>query len=189
MKLNEIKKIPKQSDDNPFDISAIGKLERYKNANVEGNELLFSQHGDEFFFIVKVDGIMVAFLKATEVKEPVKALQINRTFVIPSFRNKGYITALYRTLRGNGNKIISDIELSPESLSVWKKLSSYYSINVIDAKTGKELRKISDADFIKPNNENERLMIEEYMSFGKPVIECGFGLISETGIFLGTDTP
>jgi hypothetical protein len=173
VKLSEITRIPQQP---------------YKTANVEGHKLLYQQFANDFFFVIVVDNEMVAFAKAVQILQP-KALVINRTFVVPKWRNRGFITSLHRTLRGNGNSIISDVELSPESISIWKKLSQYYSVKVIDALTGEIKRDSKLADFELANSSNERLMLEQYRLFGKPVTECGYGLLRETSIFLGTDCP
>jgi GNAT superfamily N-acetyltransferase len=188
MRLHEIRLIPKQPDDNPFDLDVLVHLRPYKNANVEGNKLLFTQHGDDLFFVIRVGEEAVAFAKATSISEPREALVINRTYVVPAWRNKGYMTALYRTLRGNGNVIISDIDLSPESISIWKKLLARYTVHIIDARSGAIKRKASLDDFDN-DSADERLMLEEHTLFGKPVSESGMGIIRETEIFIGTNAP
>lgn len=188
MRLHEIRHIPKQSANNPFDLKILSDLKPYKNANVEGNQLLFTKHGDELFFVIQVGTEMVAFAKATEILEPFKALVMNRTFVVPNWRNKGYMTALYRTLRGNGNVIISDVDLSPESISIWKKLLARYTVHIIDANSGTVKRKAT-LDDLDSHNPDERLMLEQHQLFGKPALESGTGIICETQIFVGTNAP
>lgn len=189
MKINEVKLLPKQGNHNPFDPLVLTDLKPYKNANVEGHELLFSKHGNELFFVVCCGNERVAFAKAVQIEVPINALVIKRTFVIPHMRNKGYMTALYRTLRGNGNVIISDTDLSPESISIWKKLISHFNVHVIDAETGKIKRRARYSDVDTADDQSERLMLERYMQFGVPVQECGLGITKETEIFLGTDCP
>lgn len=189
MKIDEIKLLPKQSGINPFDISVLTDLQPYKNANVEGAALLFARYGRQLFFVVLHDGVQIAFAKATQIKKPITALVINRTFVVPSMQNKGWITALYRTLRGAGNVIISDIELSPESISVWKKLIAHFSVSVIDAHSGIIKRQATIQDLDAADSVDERLLLDQYKLFGRAVLECGMGITRETEIFVGTQAP
>ena len=58
-------------------------------------------------------------------------IQIKRTWINPEYRNKNIATQFYRKMFKDFNfNLISDFELSPESISIWKKLISQYPNNV-----------------------------------------------------------
>jgi hypothetical protein len=65
---------------------------------------------------------------------------IQRTYIIPSERNKGHITSLYKALYSKYKlKLVSDVEQSPETISVWKKLMKELPVKVLDVKKKKIL--------------------------------------------------
>jgi len=65
---------------------------------------------------------------------------IQRTYVIPTERNKGYITSLYKALYSKYKlKLVSDVDQSPETISVWKKLMKELPVKVLDVKKKKIL--------------------------------------------------
>lgn len=84
--------------------------------------------------IAMLVGVTIDDLKLKSGKVP---LMIKRTWCEVSFRNKGIITNLYRFLYSDQRfALISDVEQSPESVTIWKKLSVLFGAEMIEIKTG-----------------------------------------------------
>jgi hypothetical protein len=146
MKLSEIIKVPQQST-HGFDLEKFKNAKPFKQAKVESYPLLFNNEGDDYFFTFKIDDENAAYMKAVHITDMSgEVFMVKRTFVVPKFRNKGLMTALYQTLHNQHIVLISDSELSPESISIWKKLNKHHEIKIIDRNTG-EIRKSYDEDF------------------------------------------
>ena len=120
------------------------------NINYESKELMTDIDGKPIFkyklndskntmFAIEEDEKIVSYLAGTIID---KHFNIKRSFTNPKFRGKGYVTALYKSLFVNlGYILVSDSKLTPESISVWKKLGKLFphNIKVYDASTGEML--------------------------------------------------
>lgn len=126
MKLNEVITIPSQSSSN-IDFSAFDGSVQFKTAKVEHFPLLYKKIGDRFLFSVDFDDKKIAFVVADEIEDftDKPTIRVVQTFVVPSFRNKGVMTAMYNTLYNQGFRVISDFMLSKQSISVWKALKRF----------------------------------------------------------------
>lgn len=126
MRLNEVITIPSQSSGN-IDFSAFDGSVQFKTANVEHFPLLYKKIGDRFLFSLDFNTEKIAFVVADEIEDftDKPTIRIVQTFVIPSFRNKGVMTAIYNTLYNQGFRVISDFMLSNQSISVWKALKRF----------------------------------------------------------------
>jgi hypothetical protein len=153
VKLSEIVLVPQQQSSG-LDHSEFKNLERFKKAKVEKYPLLFKKVGDTYFFALELDDKLRAFLVAEEISDIKNAIMIKRTFVTRSYRNLGLMTALYNTLNNQGFTLISDRELSPESISIWKKLKTIHPVKVINRDT-KEIRNLVADDFSPKSHERE----------------------------------
>jgi hypothetical protein len=155
MKLSEIIKVPQQPT-HGLDLTKFDNAKQFKKAKVETFPLLYNQDGDDYFFTIEINGEKAAFMKAEKITDMAgDVLMVKRTYVMPKFRNKGLMTALYRTLHNQRFSIISDRELSPESISIWKKLKQHYKIGVLDRDTA-EIRSVEDGDFDPKGEELEK---------------------------------
>lgn len=137
MKLNEVIIIPSQSSNN-IDFSAFDGSTQFKTAKVERFPLLYKKINDRFLFSVDFNNEKIAFVVADEVDDftDKPTIRIVQTFVVPSFRNKGVMTAIYNTLYNQGFRIISDYMLSGQSISVWKALKRFgVNVKLFDRQT------------------------------------------------------
>ncbi|MGI0075935.1 MAG: GNAT family N-acetyltransferase [Nitrosopumilaceae archaeon] len=117
-------------------------------------------------YALKQDNKFVGYLIGTWGTLNGVALYVKRTYVIPSYRNKGLITALYNTLYTTLKyKLVSDNEMSPESISVWKKLSKTLPVKVLNVKTKEvfDMKDIPDKNIfgLTKDYENIRLILEK----------------------------
>ena len=180
MKLSEIIKIPSQ-DHGIKDFSVFDKVIRYKNSSVEKYPLLFNKVNDNFYFCFEVEGIKTAFMvveKLTDFTDK-ETITVQKTYVLPKFRNKGLITALYNTLRNQGFRIVSDLHLTPESRSVWKKLITNFGAELINKNTGERF-KASIQDLEKDNE--EILLVMEHLGLNKPYVNND--IVEELNLFI-----
>lgn len=158
MSKNSLKESPENIPQQPLglDIKAFSDLKRFKNVRVEEFPLMYKQDEHGYFFAIEIDGENAAFLKAKETNLYGKnSIEIERTYTLKKYRNKGLMTALYYTLAIQGFNIISDKLLSPESRSIWKKLVSKFKTScfILNTKT-KELSSLKP-EYIGIENENE----------------------------------
>lgn len=90
------------------------------------------------------------------------AVFIVRTYTLPSYRNKGLVTSLYKALYSRMKYVlISDGEMSPETIAVWEKLAAALPVKVVDmdSTTSQPLKDVS-LDRLVDGNERIRLMLE-----------------------------
>jgi hypothetical protein len=190
MKLCEIIKLPRQLA-HGFDLKKWDDTKQFKSAKVEKYPLYANIEGDDYFFcIVDPDSQeKMAFMKAIKVDGFNSALIIKRTWVESAYKNKGLMTALYNTLHNQGFSLISDSSVSPESLSIWKKLHSQFgkSVKIINADTH-ETREITDDLINHRQDEKEHFFFEGYHgAFG--VHHTDNFTLNEYSIFIDTDSP
>ena len=142
MKLSEIKQVGTQ-------ISHGIKLDDLKGEQLLKDDYLDAYQiwisklpNDQVSFSVKdgittiamLVGVTIDDLKLVSGKVP---LMIKRTWCDALFRNKGIITNLYRFLYSDQRfALISDVEQSPESVTIWKKLNALFGAEMIEIKTG-----------------------------------------------------
>lgn len=92
---------------------------------------------------------LVAVLMCQEVddlktKNNHKPVMVVRTWCEKEYRNKGIVTNLYRFLYNELKfAILSDIEQTPETISVWNKVREYWPVQMINLDTG-ETQDIDD---------------------------------------------
>lgn len=154
MKLAEIIARPQQAT-HGLDLTKFDKAVQFKKAKVETFPLLCHQEGDDHFFTFEVDDMKAVFMKAVKISDmPGNVLMVKRTYTVPKYRGKGLMTALYHTLHNQRFTVISDRELSPESIIIWKKLKQHGKVGVIDRNTGK-VRPVIDQDFMPKGEEAE----------------------------------
>jgi len=171
MKLSEVIKRPQQFS-HGLDLTKFDGAVQFKKAKVEKFPLLYRQEGDDYFFTFEVKGKKVAFMKAVKITDlPGETLMIKRTWVTPENRNKGLMTALYRTLYHQRFKLISDLDLSPESFSIWKKLSKGEQVKILNQVT-KKIRPVTNDDF---NPKGEEAMLDHFILEDMTGWEHGWG--------------
>ncbi|MGI0075936.1 MAG: GNAT family N-acetyltransferase [Nitrosopumilaceae archaeon] len=118
-------------------------------------------------YALKKDNKFVTFIMGKwNVLEGSHALYIERTVTLPRYRNKGLITALYKGLYVELKyKLVSDNEMSPESISVWKKLSKVLPVKVFNTETKKttDMKTTPDDQIfgMEQEYENIRLVLEK----------------------------
>jgi GNAT superfamily N-acetyltransferase len=135
--LGEVRRVPSQPH-HAIDIKKF-TLTRFRTARVEHMELHADKVDDEYLFAVLGDeGEYIAYAHALDIMDGPggrPTIQIRRTWVQPDRRGMGVMTALYNTLSNQGFVIISDSELSPESIAIWKKLRTYNTVKLLNNKT------------------------------------------------------
>jgi hypothetical protein len=61
-----------------------------------------------------------------------------RTWCEKEYRNKGIVTNLYRFLYNDLQyALLSDVQQTPETLSIWNKVKEYWPVRMISLSTGK----------------------------------------------------
>ncbi len=159
MKLFEIVGVPVQSHHNITDMSVFDNTIRFKKASVEKYPLYYSEDNSTYYFCLEENGNKFAFIIAQKnIFNGKSCVVIQRTWVIPEYRNNGIMKAMYNTLHNQGLTVLSDIELSPQSKSIWKALTITGRASVIDTTT-EQIRKATDADFTSDIN-NTRFIME-----------------------------
>lgn len=176
MKIDEITKLPQQSagfDINNFDIKSakqISTAESIPLYHLKGGKKDTSLEA----YSLKLDNKFVCTLIGKWGNLNGNAFFVSRTFTLPEYRNKGLITSLYVALyKKLKYKLVSDFEQSPESISVWKKISKVLPVKVLDFNTN-QIYNMDDVpeDKIfgnKKEHENIRLMIEHIEVFWENV--------------------
>jgi hypothetical protein len=154
MKLAEVSKIPKQSNIFQFEHGVFDCATQFRKAKVEQYPLLCNEVGDSYFFVVQVNGENAAYMKAVKLDDIEGGIIIKQTWAPLKFRNRGLMTALYLTLHNQGFVLVSDSQLSPESISIWKNLRKHTNgIKVVDRDSGGK-RNAVDCDFDNPTHGN-----------------------------------
>lgn len=186
MKLTEIFKLPRQTQSG-LHPKVIQMVDAVLIGTVENIPLYKSEYGNnEEAYALKKDGKFVCWLYGVVghiVSKPV--LYVQRTFVLPEYRNKGLVTALYQNLNSKFDKtIVSDNEQSPETISVWNKLSKISTVCVLDIDTMKKVNKKDVPDKMLYGSERYRLMLEAYENSEFAVIpKRGSGIIGDYEMF------
>lgn len=190
MKLSEIIKVPQQPSHGFANMSKFDNAVQFRQAKVEKYPLLAFIENDNYYFCLEdLDTKQkFAYLVAFNVDGFQKpTLIIKRTWVHQSHRNKGFMTALYNTLHQQGFSIISDIELSPESLKIWSKVNP--DVQIINSRT-QEKRKAISSDFLNPlNNAEEHFMLEGSRDDAWGPMRNNLTEMEENHKFLATNYP
>jgi hypothetical protein len=100
------------------------------------------------------------------------AFFIERTYTVPTYRNKGMMTAMYKALYTKyGIRLVSDVEQSPGTITIWKKLADVLPVQVVDVvnKTIVPLATVNDID-LYDEPRKLRLMLENTQSEAHPDI-------------------
>lgn len=174
MKVYEIVQAISQNQHGIKDMSVFDGAVQFNHACVEKYPLLYVGTNTAYYFCIEVDNTKVAYLiaaKSTYSGKP--CLNIKRTWVLPEYRNRGFMKALYNTLHNQGFVLLSDESLSPESISIWRALRNLHDVKVIDVQSSEITRPVADADFAIYNSDT-RFIIEQYTApvpskFGMPV--------------------
>lgn len=166
MKLNEITKIVQQPDpgfkESDFDIENAQQVTTAENFPVFKLKSKGNLDPALEAYALKKDDRFVSFVVGKYGTLDGPAFFVQRSYTIPSLRNKGLATALYSVLyRRLHLKLISDVEQSPETVSVWKKLSKSLPVRVLDTKNQRslELQDVPDKQLYDPELEL-KLVIE-----------------------------
>lgn len=166
MKLDEIVKIAQQPTGG-FSLSDF-MLERAEQITTAENLPVFHIPGGPkdptlHCYAVRVDNQYVSMLIGRVGSFNGRtAVFIARTYTLPSYRNKGLVTSLYRALYSRMKYVlISDGEMSPETISVWEKLAASLPVKVVnmDSTTSQPLKDVP-LDQMVDGNEHIRLMLE-----------------------------
>jgi len=140
MNLNEIIQLPRQTESG-LALDAFKGGKQINNKKLMGiYPILLKKHKSYLLFSVVDEGKHIAFLVGNLIKDfKVKTLQVKRTWVEPEYRNKGLMTNFYAMIFNLGFDICSDLELSPESMSIWQKIWNRCGddVKLYDAKTQK----------------------------------------------------
>ena len=180
MNLEEIIRIPKQSQHNIKDMSVFNNVVQYKKVQVEKYPLLYREESGIDYFCIADNGTKFAYIIAQKnTYENKNCLIIRRTWVETVYRNKGYMKAMYNTLHNCGFVVLSDIELSPESISIWRALAISRNVKIIDIRT-EELRAPKDSDYYTTNT-NTRFILEKIHN---GAIEDMSGILQEYQYFI-----
>jgi hypothetical protein len=108
--------------------------------DVEGFPLYALQIDNDIVFAIKTNqdellSILVGSIVTDFPIKTKKTIRIHRSWTPEPFRNKGYSTALYDGLPRCGYRLVSDLQLSPESISVWKKLMTKRTVTAYNCTT------------------------------------------------------
>lgn len=147
-------------------------LEQLKptGTTIEGLSLCSVQIGDQIVFSLNKDDTVMTYVVGTLVNDyPGDAkptLAIQRSFTNEQLRNKGYCEALYFGLARAGYRLISDLQLSAEAISVWKKIATKRPVGGFDTK----LKQPTDKD---PFTNHDVCMVLESPAHAKqsPLLE------------------
>jgi len=163
MKLTEIIPIPVQTQHNIADMSIFDDAKRFRHVSVEGYPLFYNETVNAYYFYISDNNQKISFLIALKnVFNNKNCLIVQRTWTIRLYRNRGFMKALYNTLYNQGFVIISDSQISPESISVWKALGTILPVKIIDTQT-EEIRDIDIGDYTVTNH-NVRFILEKCIS-------------------------
>lgn len=180
MHLHEIMAIPKQQQHNIKELSIFDNVVQFGNMHVEKYPLLYVATPDAYYFCIEEDDKNIAFVIAEKnVFNNKNCLIIRRTWVEPLYRNKGFMKAIYNTLHNCGFVLLSDIELSPESISIWKALAASRNVKIIDTST-EEIRDIVPTDYTKNDNKTQFILEKRNTKFSTNLS----GVLSEHQYFI-----
>lgn len=201
MKLNELAtKVGHQTKHNAGDLS------EYKNFKfLQTIEQVYNIHISDrlpdgrIMFKLTKDEVVVAWIVALECSPGYnnrKTYMIKRTWTEPQFRNQGIMTGFYYGLYSQCHFVLlSDIEHSPETTSVWKKIFAALKPKLYNRYTH-ELTAADQFDDIykeeDPKNPTTVFLLEHHCPTGGliGIPETPPGLLAGYRIFEGrTDLP
>ena len=164
MKLREIVAVPQQDQHNIRDMSVFDNVVQYHRVQVEKYPLLYNEDANAYYFCIEENNNKIAFIVAEKNSFNNKqCIIIRRTWVNPSYRNKGFMKAMYNTLHNCGFVVLSDVELSPESISIWKALAISRNVKIIDTNT-EEIRDIVPDDYTTANMNTQFILEARYFN-------------------------
>lgn len=135
---------------------------------IEGYKLYSKWFGSDVIFALvdkEILSVMVATLIPNFPSKDKKTIQTKRTWTPEQYRGKGYSSALYSGLPKMGIRVVSDAQLSPASLGVWKNLKKVWRLKAFDWDTNQ----FTDEDPLKKST----------VSF---VLETGAPVFNENGL-------
>lgn len=166
MKLEEITKIASQSSGG-FNLSDFDTQNAVQIGTAENLPIYHFKGGQKDpaleAYAIKIDDQFVSVLIGKKGTLNGPAFFIHRTYTIPSMRNKGLVSSLYSALYSKYHiRLVGDTEQSPETISVWKKLSQILPVKVFDPSKKQivDLSTISDTDLYNPAL-NLRFILED----------------------------
>lgn len=150
MRLEEITKIG-QLPTRGFNLDDFD-LEHAKQVGTAENIPIFEIHGGPkepglVLYALKTNDEYVSMILGKWGTFAGPAFFILRTYTNPTMRNRGLMTALYKALYTKLRfKLVSDVEQTPETVAVWKKLAMVLPVRAFDPETRKtiDLRNVSD---------------------------------------------
>lgn len=159
--LNEIQKIS-QIVDHGIDFDKVINRETVKDKYLNNYYIEQGKINDQLVFFVRLnegdrmkDNKLVAVIVAQEIddlktKHNHKPIMIVRTWCEKEYHNKGIITNLYRFLYNEMKfALLSDIQQTPETVSIWNKVREYWPTQMINLDTG-EIQEIDDKQLYDP---------------------------------------
>jgi hypothetical protein len=201
MKLNELAaRVARQTHHNAGDLS------EYKNFKfLQTVEQVYDIHisdrlsdGRIMFKLLK-DGTTVAWIAALECSPGYnnrKTYMIKRTWTEPQFRNQGIMTGFYYGLYRQCNFVlVSDIEHSPETTSIWRKIFAALHPKIYNRRTHELTQASAFEDIYKehdPENPVTVFLLEHHYPTGGliGIPELSPGLLAGYKIFEGrNDLP
>lgn len=119
------------------DLSELIKILKNTKRTIEGFKLYSAQFEDEIIFALVKDeqifSVLVAkFIKDFPSDKKMKTIQLERTWTPPEQRNRGYSSALVSGLTKFGFRVVSNKQLSPQALGVWKKIKRVFNVKAFD---------------------------------------------------------
>lgn len=187
MLLNEIIVIANQPSDY-IAYNDFPELQPFRTAKVETYPLWFAKKSEVILFSIKDGDVVIASIVAREITgfgDSRETIQIQRTWTDPRYRNKGFMTAMYNTLGNQGFRVISDLQLSPQSLAVWRKLGS--RVKMFNFLT-KQVEPISQEIWNEPENKAHLYFVLEHSLHPLAFNPCN-RFVYEYHKFLGEDCP
>lgn len=148
MKISEVEMVNHQSDHGIKTFDMFKGAKQYGNAYVGDSPLLHVESGGVQYFCLKDIAYLVGNSNTYDGRP---CIEISRTWVEQSHRNKGIMKSMYLALKSLGIVVVSDKQLSPESLKIWKWLCSNGHAFLVDFSSN-ELRRAVDSDFTVENS-------------------------------------
>lgn len=178
--LYEIVEIPDQHH-GIIDFTMFDHAKQFKQAKVINYPLLLNQDGLHYYFCIEINNIKVAFIIAEKLTDFVdkETITIQRTYTIPKYQGQGLMTSMYRTIRNQGIRIISDVFLTSKAKSVWRKLIDMVGVDILNRKTGE--KRTATVDDLKINDPNI-LLIFEIQNFETPYLNNN--ILQEMNVFI-----
>lgn len=193
MLLQEIVKVAQQPTDQ-IDYKYFPELQQFRKAKVENYPLFYAKQGDRYLFSIKDGDKVIASIMAMEITDfpgGKEVVQIKRTWTDPQYRNTGLMTAMYRTLRKQRIAVISDAELSPQSIGVWKKLVDARYVSKMYNTQTQQLEPLTDEIWDEAEDKPAHLY---FVLEGRGIHPFGFDdtdnfFLPEYCMFIGQDCP